>query len=79
MGGQLSQKLIKKISRRVSSRFPELRGVEPRVQARSKGGEDEFLLHFRTKVTLADGKTMYTNVRVRADAQGKITKLTVSR
>jgi hypothetical protein len=67
--------VVDHVSQAVYRQFPELRGVRPSVR---KSG-DQFLLIFSGKVKTADGKTLPRIVRVTANDQGSILKMTTSR
>ncbi len=79
MGDDLSAKQIDAICRRVYGRYPAIRGARPRVQRQSMEGKERFLLRFQKTVSLPDGKKLPHTVRVVADANGRILKLTLSR
>lgn len=79
MGSQLSRDQINAICRRVYKKYPAVDGAKPRVEKRSSRGKETFLLLFKGKVKLDNGKSMPTTVRATADSQGKILKLTTSR
>ena len=67
--------VVDHVSQAVYRQFPELRGVRPSVR---KSG-DQYLLIFSGKVKTADGKTLPRIVRVTANDQGSILKMTTSR
>jgi hypothetical protein len=56
--------------------FPEVRGANPSV---SSLPGDKYQLIFRGKAKAADGKIIPRTVRVTANEEGKILKLTTSR
>ena len=60
----------------VYSQFPEVRGSTPSVTSMPGG---KFQLIFHGKAQTADGKTINRTVRVTADENGKVIKLTTSR
>lgn len=60
----------------VYRQFPEVKGASPSVK--QLPGE-KYQLVFQGKVTTADGKSMERTVRVVADENGKILKMTTSR
>jgi hypothetical protein len=76
--------LIKNISQDVYRRFPEFAGIQPKVRAQttqSKTSErpQTYLLTYNSRVSLPDHKTLPRWVRVVANEQGKILKVTTSR
>lgn len=66
---------VDRVSQSVYRQFPELHGVRPSVRASGT----QYLLIFSGKVKTADGKTLPRIVRVTANEQGNILKLTTSR
>lgn len=60
----------------VYRQFPEVKGSSPSVKALPG---DKFQLIFHGKVQTEDGKSLPRTVRVVADENGKILKLTTSR
>jgi hypothetical protein len=67
---------VKSVSNRVYSEFPELRGVKPRIS--SQPG-DKYLLVFSGSVTASNGQRIQRSVRVVANSEGRVIKLTTSR
>jgi hypothetical protein len=75
---------IKSISQDVYRRFPEFAGIQPKVQkqappSKASGGPQTFLLTYKGQANLPDQKTLPRWVRVVANEQGKIIKITTSR
>jgi len=66
---------ISKVCHQVYTRFPKLQGVKPKVNTQGSN----FLLVFSTKSELAGGKTLEQLIRVVADADGNIIKISSSR
>jgi hypothetical protein len=90
MSSSLDPKIIKKVSDRVYKQFPEVVGVKPNIRKQTSGQRSKqngksakdiynFLLTFRRKVDLGNGKKMDRRVRVVVDTRGKILKMTTSR
>lgn len=79
----MNAKLLKSISSQVYKRFPELAGVNPKVQPQSTPksltAQTNYLITYSGMVKVADGKSFLRIVRVVASAQGKILKMTTSR
>lgn len=75
---------IQTVCQKIYARFPNLRGVRPKVERQRVTGNADpamlrYLLVFKTQSVAADGKTMLFAVRVVADDKGRILKLTTSR
>jgi len=76
--------LIKTISQDVYRRFPEFAGIQPKVrvqttQSKASGSPQTFLLTYNNRVSLPDHNTLPRWVRVVANEQGRILKVTTSR
>lgn len=76
---------VHKISQEIYRRFPEVKGSHPKVlrqntaQAKSIPATNTYLITFQGKVSMADQHSMPRWVRVVADDEGKILKITTSR
>lgn len=90
MSSSLDPKILNKVSERVYQRFPEVSGVKPNIRKQAGGQKSNqrgrsvtdlqnFLLTFRGKVDLGNGKKLDRWVRVVVDNRGKIIKMTTSR
>jgi hypothetical protein len=79
----MNAKLLKSISSQVYRRFPEVAGCQPKVQPHSGSGGDNpnqtFLLIYRGTAKSPTGKSLPRIVRVTANLQGKILKVSTSR
>jgi hypothetical protein len=79
----MNRNTIKKIARDIYRQFPEVEGSEPRVtpkaQAKSLVGDATYLLTFTGSGQNPAGKTISRTVRVTANANGKILKVSTSR
>ena len=79
----MNDKSLKSISSKVSQQFPEVAKSKPKVQRQSgqktKSSTSTYLITYRGKALTADGKSIYRVVRVTADDDGKIIKITTSR
>lgn len=75
------QDLVRKVSREVVGKFPEMAGVRPTVkQQKDKTGDvAQILLTYKGKTVLPGGKTMKRIVRVVADERGQIKKISTSK
>lgn len=79
----MEQKIIQSISKEVYKRFPEVNGKKPKVRLQRQSGKgappgQTYLLTFSTKVNTSTNKSLPRLVRVVANAQGKILKITTS-
>jgi hypothetical protein len=81
----MDAKHIKSISTQIYRRFPEVSGSQPKVhlqsapQAKSISAAPTYLLTFRGTVKAPDGRSIPRVVRVIANIQGRILKITTSR
>ncbi|MES0359767.1 MAG: hypothetical protein ABUK20_02540 [Anaerolineales bacterium] len=79
----MNDKSLKSISSKVSRQFPEVAKSKPKVQRQSgqktKSSTSTYLITYRGKALTADGKSINRVVRVTADDDGKIIKITTSR
>lgn len=81
----MDAKTIDTVCRQVYSRFPEVNGAAPKIQAQepanpgSSHPTNNFLFVFHGKGVTANGKTMPRTVRVVVTDRGKIVKMTTSR
>ena len=71
----MSKERASKVKGHIYSRFPEMRGVEPKVSA-SQGG---YVYTFRKRLPLAGGGDLLQVVRVVADKEGEVLKVSVSK
>ncbi len=70
------QQTLASICEQVYRRFPEVVGIQPRVQ--DQGG-DKLLLIFHARAKTSDGLSIPRTVRVVVSPDGKIVKMTTSR
>jgi hypothetical protein len=63
------------INQEVYQRFPDLKGVKPRMQKVDRNT----LLTYQKQVILAEQKTIHRSVRVVVDENGRIVKITTSK
>lgn len=79
----MDAKALKSISSQIYHRFPEVAGSQPKVQpqsgAQTGGASQTFVITFRGTAIASNGKSIPRLVRVTANAQGKILKVTTSR
>jgi hypothetical protein len=72
----MEKKLLTSICNQVYSRFPEVKGVSPKIQAHGDTGQ---VLIFKGQASGADGRAIQRIVRVVVSLEGKISKITTSR
>jgi hypothetical protein len=72
----MDNSLIQAISNEIYRQFPEVKGERPIIKSY---GKDQVLLVYKGKVKTADGHSMPRTVRVVADGDGKIKKVSTSR
>jgi hypothetical protein len=75
----MDRQTITKVSQNVYRSFPELRGKPPQVRTQKSPGEETFILIYKGSAVQPNGKRIPRNVRVVADAQGKILRMSTSR
>jgi hypothetical protein len=72
----MNQQVLNSVCQQVYRRFPEVSGSQPKIQPRPG---DQFLLIFNGGAKAADGRKISQTVRVVANQDGKIIKVTTSR
>jgi hypothetical protein len=76
----LNPKALSKINKQVGRQFPELDGVEPKVQVQHTPDENrQFLLTYHGSAELPGGKRLKRIVRVVADVAGHVIRISTSR
>jgi len=81
----MDAKYLKAITNQIYHRFPEVAGIQPKVQlqpapkVKSPTYPTTYLLTYRGQAKTPDGKSILRIVRVVANAQGHILKITTSR
>ncbi|MDR3572481.1 MAG: hypothetical protein P4L50_01350 [Anaerolineaceae bacterium] len=71
----MDQKTLDSVCKQVYQKFPEAKGVKPKVKAYS---ETQSLLLFQTTAQTADGRSLPRTIRVVVDESGKISKMSTS-
>ena len=71
----MKQEVVEKITRTVVRQFPEMDGVRPAV----KSEQHRYLVTYKGAAELPDGKSMKRIVRVVADEQGDVIRMSTSR
>jgi len=72
----MNDEILAKVNEQIYKQFPYLKDVEPQVSTIKKG---TFQLQYSGSVLTANNRTLPIIVKVVADDQGKIQKLTTSR
>jgi len=81
----MDAKLVNSISSQVYRQFPEVQGCHPKVQLqaspqpKTNASSSTYLITYRGAATAVNGKSILRIVRVVANDQGKILKITTSR
>ena len=77
----LGSELLQKINQQVYRRFPDFKGIKPKVRTQSlpEAAAPNYLLTYESQASLENGKTLKRWVRVVADGKGKILKLSTSK
>lgn len=72
---------VAKVTRKVSKQFPEMKSVRPSVrsQSSSKNGNKKYTLTYKGKAALPGGRSLSRVVRVVADDNGKVFKMSTSK
>lgn len=74
----MNRDLVNDITRQIQRKFPEFSGVRPKVQ-KQNATAGTYVLTFSTRVEVTGGKKLSRSVRVVANGQGKILKISTSR
>lgn len=76
----MDHSVITRLSRTVTRKYPEMASVKPSVRKQSKpGGGTQFLLTYKGKAQLPGGRTMSRIVRVVADENGRLLRMSTSK
>ena len=75
----MKAKTIDKISNEVYRKYPDLKGVKPKVTPREGVKSSDTLLVYQKKVSGPGGKSINRIVRAVADESGKIKKISTSK
>jgi hypothetical protein len=81
----MNEKLIDNVCREVYRRFPEIRGLKPKVQPygssknHAANPSPKFLLIFKGKAATETQRSLPYVIRVIVNGQGKILKMSMSR
>lgn len=77
----MNQETVGKITRTVVGQFPEMDGVKPAIRRQAPPGDSPalFLLTFKAAASLPNGKSLQRVVRVVADDEGRVIRISTSR
>jgi len=77
----MDKEAIEKVNQKVSRQFPEMRSVHPNVRSetRSSDSKPRFSLTYKGKVDLPNGRMISRIVRVVADENGKVLRMSTSK
>jgi hypothetical protein len=77
----MDAKTIEKITRKVTAQFPEMKSVRPSVrpQGARRNGKSQYLLLYKGSVEVPGGRRMRRVVRVVADSEGRVLRMSTSR
>lgn len=71
----MRKEAVERVTKTVVRQFPEMDGIRPAV----KSERDQYLVTFKGAAELPDGKTMKRIVRVVADEEGDVIRMSTSR
>lgn len=77
----MKSKTVSQIARKVVKQFPEMAGIEPAIRRQDSpaNGADQYLLTFKGSAELPGGRTLQRIVRVVADTEGRVIRISTSR
>jgi hypothetical protein len=77
----VNREAIAKVNRKVFRQFPEMKSTRPSVrsQSSSKNGKQRYTLTYKGKASLPGGREISRVVRVVADENGKVIKMSTSK
>jgi len=77
----MKRSLIAKLNRQVTEKFPEMKGVNPTVRRgpQPKGGDQRYTLTYKGQADLPGGRKISRIVRVVADEEGRILRISTSK
>ncbi len=76
----MEKTLVEKISKQVYRRFPEVNGAKPSIkQSKSAPSGENYVLTYKGSAAGPGGRSIPRNVRVVADAKGKIIRMSTSK
>ncbi len=77
----MKRSIIAKLNCQVTEKFPEMKGVCPTVRRgpQLKGGDQRYTLTYKGKADLPGGRKISRIVRVVADEEGRILRISTSK
>lgn len=76
----MDRSAISRLSNSVVRQYPEMKSVRPTIKEQKKpGGGSQFLLTYKGKAKLPGGRTMSRIVRVVADEDGRLIRMSSSK
>lgn len=77
----MQRDMLATVTHQVARSFPEMANVRPTVrrQEGSSGGPEHFLLVYKGRAELPDGRTIHRIVRVVVDESGRIVRMSTSK
>lgn len=76
----MDKQTLARVSAQVARSFPEMAGVAPTIRSQPAAGDlAQYLLVYKAKALLPDGRQMPRVVRVVADDQGRIVRMSTSK
>ncbi len=77
----MNRQAVNKITRKIVGQFPEMDGVKPAIRRQEAPGNGRslFLLTYKGQAELPGGKSLQRIVRVVADDEGRVIRISTSR
>ncbi|MEK6588611.1 MAG: hypothetical protein AABY97_07200 [Chloroflexota bacterium] len=77
----MKREAVNKITRKVVGQFPEMDGVQPAIRRQEAPGNGRslYLLTYKGQAQLPGGKSLRRIVRVVADDEGRVIRISTSR
>jgi hypothetical protein len=77
----MNRDAVEKVNRKVTKQFPEFKSVRPSVRSQSKSTNrvQKFTLTYKGKAALPNGRMISRIVRVVADENGKVIRMSTSK
>jgi hypothetical protein len=76
----MNKEVVKKISKHVYSRFPEMKGSKPKIkQSKIAARDQNYIFTYNTTAQGPGSRTLPRFVRVVVDQRGKIIRMSTSR
>lgn len=76
----MDRQALARVNAQVARSFPEMAGVAPSIRSQPAAGDSaQYLLVYKARALLPDGRQMPRVVRVVADDQGRIVRMSTSK